>query len=70
MVGMLMKNILPCLDEAHLFILPSITAQNGDQEGIANVLKEAMAMGLIVVATDHSGNAELIDHGCIRISGA
>lgn len=50
------------LNEAHLFILPSITAQNGDQEGIANVLKEAMAMGLIVVATDHSGNAELIDH--------
>lgn len=51
------------LDKAHLFVLPSVTAQNNNQEGIANVLKEAMAMGLIVVATQHSGNSELINHG-------
>jgi colanic acid/amylovoran biosynthesis glycosyltransferase len=50
------------LDQAHIFIAPSITAANNDQEGIANVLKEAMAMGLLTITTDHSGNAELIEH--------
>ena len=54
------------LNKAHIFILPSITAENNNQEGIANVLKEAMAMGLLVIATKHSGNNELIDH---KISG-
>ena len=51
------------LDKSHIFVLPSVTAQNNNQEGIANVLKEAMAMGLLVVATQHSGNSELINHG-------
>jgi len=51
------------LDKAHLFILSSVTAANNDQEGIANVLKEAMAMGLVVIASDHSGNSELVNHG-------
>lgn len=54
------------LDKAHIFILPSVTADNDDQEGIPNVLKEAMAMGLMVVATHHSGNSELIQD---KISG-
>jgi len=43
--------------------MPSVTARNNNQEGIANVLKEAMAMGVIVIATDHSGNTELIENG-------
>lgn len=51
------------LEKAHLFVLSSVTAENNDQEGIPNVLKEAMAMGIVVVATDHSGNAELITNG-------
>jgi len=51
------------LNNAHIFVLPSIIAKNNDQEGIPNVLKEAMAMGLLVVATKHSGNSELIEHG-------
>ena len=34
------------LDEAELFLAPSVTAANGDQEGIPVVLMEAMAMGL------------------------
>lgn len=54
------------LDNAHIFIVPSVTAHDNDQEGIPNVLKEAMAMGLLVVATDHSGNGELVED---KISG-
>lgn len=57
------EKYIDLLDQAHIFILPSVTAQNYDQEGIPNVLKEAMAMGLVVVATDHSGNIELIEDG-------
>ncbi|HLJ30811.1 MAG TPA: glycosyltransferase, partial [Candidatus Babeliales bacterium] len=54
---------IPILHNSDIFILTSVTAQNNDQEGIPNVLIEAMATGLVTVATDHSGNSELITHG-------
>jgi colanic acid/amylovoran biosynthesis glycosyltransferase len=57
------EEYIDILNNAHFFILPSVTARNNDQEGIANVLKEAMAMGLLVVATHHSGNGELVENG-------
>lgn len=49
------------LDKAHIFIAPSVVADNNDQEGIPNVLKEAMAMGIVTIATNHAGNPELIN---------
>jgi colanic acid/amylovoran biosynthesis glycosyltransferase len=55
--------IVNILDKSHIFLLPSITASNGDEEGIANALKEAMAMGVVAVATRHAGNSELIEDG-------
>ena len=54
--------VVTILDNAHLFILPSVTAVDGNQEGIANALKEAMAMGLPVISTYHSGTPELVEH--------
>ncbi len=57
------EEYISLLSRAHICILPSVTARNNNQEGIANVLKEAMAMGVIPIATDHSGNAELIEDG-------
>ena len=54
--------VVTILDNAHLFILPSVTAADNNQEGIANALKEAMAMGLPVISTYHSGTPELVEH--------
>ncbi|MEO8199154.1 MAG: glycosyltransferase [Gemmatimonadota bacterium] len=55
---------LPALLAAcHVLITPSVTAPSGDQEGIPNVIKEAMAAGLPVVGTRHAGIPELIEHG-------
>ncbi len=51
------------LDQAHILVAPSVTAQDGDQEGIPVVIMEAMAAGLPVVSTRHSGIPELVEDG-------
>jgi colanic acid/amylovoran biosynthesis glycosyltransferase len=49
--------------QADIFLLPSVTASDGDQEGIPVVLMEALAAGLPAIATYHSGIPELIKDG-------
>ena len=48
---------------ADIFVAPSITARDGDIEGIPVSIMEAMAAGLPVVSTRHSGIPELVQHG-------
>ncbi len=50
------------LTKADAFILPSITAESGDQEGVPVSLMEAMAQGLLVFSSLHSGIPELISN--------
>lgn len=50
------------LRDAHVFVLPSRTSRSGDMEGIPVALMEAMAQGLPVLATRHSGTPELVEH--------
>ena len=52
--------VLRLMAEADCLVLPSVTAADGDQEGIPVTLMEAMATGLPVVSTYHSGIPELI----------
>lgn len=54
------KNILL---ESNVFLLPSVTAADGDMEGIPVALMEAMSVGLPVISTRHSGIPELIENG-------
>jgi glycosyltransferase involved in cell wall biosynthesis len=48
---------------AALYVQPSRVAADGDRDGIPNVLLEAMAMGLPVVATRISGIPEVVKPG-------
>lgn len=51
------SNIRPYLQSSDIFVLPSKT------EGISNALLEAMAAGLVCVATPVGGNNEVLGHG-------
>jgi len=50
------------LAKADVLLLGSRILANGDQDGIANVLLEAMATGVPVIATDIAGSRRLIRH--------
>ncbi|WP_227271316.1 glycosyltransferase [Roseobacter weihaiensis] len=51
------------ISEADVLLVPSVTAADGDQEGIPVTLMEAMALGTPVCTTRHSGIPELVTHG-------
>ncbi|HYO50569.1 MAG TPA: glycosyltransferase [Chloroflexia bacterium] len=51
------------MEEAHIFVLASVTTSDGDQEGQGLVLQEAQASGLPVLATDHNGFRESLVPG-------
>ena len=55
--------LLDIMNSAHILLAPSVTSCLGDQEGIPVALMEALAMGLPVVSTQHSGIPELVDDG-------
>ena len=57
------QEIIETLNNADILLAPSVTSPNGDREGIPVVLMEAMAMGLPVLSTQHSGIPELIEDG-------
>lgn len=57
------EEIMTLLTQSDLFMAPSVTAANGDQEGIPVVLMEAMAVGLPILSTWHSGIPELVRDG-------
>ncbi|WP_435311618.1 glycosyltransferase [Primorskyibacter sedentarius] len=51
------------LATAQFFLQHSITAANGNTEGLPTAIQEAMACGCITVSTRHAGIPEAIDEG-------
>ncbi len=48
--------------QSNLFVLPCMVLENGDQDGIPNVLFEAMVCGVPIISTEIPGVCELIEH--------
>ena len=57
------EQLRACLERANIYVLPCITAGNGDIDGVPVSLMEAMAMELPVVSTFVSGIPELVENG-------
>ncbi len=57
------KKLITELDQAAMFLLPCVVAQNGDRDGIPVSIMEAMAMGAVPISTTVSGIPELITNG-------
>jgi colanic acid/amylovoran biosynthesis glycosyltransferase len=57
------QELIDVLNNSHIFIAPNVAAKDGDRDGPVNVLKEAMAMGLPVVSTNHGAIPELVEDG-------
>ena len=61
LVGKLTQDqLIEYYQQADLFALPCLVTDDGDRDGIPNVLLEAMAMEVPVVSTQISGIAELV----------
>lgn len=51
------------MNRSRILAAPSVTASQGDSEGLPNVVVEAQAMNLPVVSTVHAGIPEAVVHG-------
>jgi glycosyltransferase involved in cell wall biosynthesis len=50
------------ISNAHVLLSPNIVGEDGDIEGVPNVIKEAMLLGTPVVSSTFFGNLELVEH--------
>ena len=60
--GLPSQKTMEKMSQANVLLTPSKTASDGDSEGIPNVLKEGMLLGIQVATTQHSGIPELVNN--------
>jgi colanic acid/amylovoran biosynthesis glycosyltransferase len=51
------------LENCHILLATSLTGHDGSQDATVNTVKEAMAIGVLVVGTRHGGIPELVEEG-------
>ena len=56
------QELIPVFQNATFFVLTPIQTEDGDRDGIPNVLLEAMAVGLPVITTAVAGIPELVEN--------
>jgi glycosyltransferase involved in cell wall biosynthesis len=56
-------DVIAMMRSADLFVLPSMIADDGDRDGLPNVLMEAASQKLPILTTDISAIPEFITHG-------
>jgi glycosyltransferase involved in cell wall biosynthesis len=61
------QEVLGAYRAADLFVLASRIAEDGDRDGLPNVLMEAQSQGLACISTAVSGIPELIAHGATGV---
>lgn len=61
--GVSSTRVRDLMAKSHVLLAPSVTARDGNKEGLPVVLMESMASGLPVVSTHHSGIPELVEDG-------
>lgn len=57
------EEIIELMQQTDILIAPSVVGGDGDEEGIPVVLMEALAQGMPVLSTQHSGIPELVQDG-------
>jgi colanic acid/amylovoran biosynthesis glycosyltransferase len=59
--SMVQKDVIRIMQENDVLLAPSVTDATGDQEGIPVTIMEAMATGMPVISSWHSGIPELVE---------
>lgn len=57
------NEVLQRLTETEVFVQHSVTAQNGNTEGLPTAIQEALACGCVTLSTRHAGIPEAIQEG-------